>query len=131
MFTWAGGGTALGVRGASRGGGAAQGGVAGSGLVEGGGDRGGGVVHHRPGQPFRCRFGPWPQLPAAVPAAGRSDDVVRAPRGRLGVVDAGQGSPSACGRVSPRGSAGSASGPAGRRPWRSSGAAPEAASRSP
>ena len=39
--------------------------------------------------------------------------------------------PSACGRVSLRGSAGSASGHGGRRLWRFSGAAPGAASRSP
>ena len=49
------------------------------------------VVPHRPGQPFRRRFGPGPQRAAAVPPAGRGDDVVRAARGRLGIVDAGQG----------------------------------------
>jgi hypothetical protein len=65
--------------------------VAGSGLAERGGDHVRGVVPDRPGQPFGCRFGPGPQRATAVPAAGRGDDVVRAARGRLGVVDADQG----------------------------------------
>ena len=92
-------------------------------LVECGCDHVGGVVFHRPGQPFRGRPGPGPQPAVAVPAAGRGDDVVRAP---------GAGSrrrrrsrwPSVCGWVSRRRPAGSASGPGGRRlrryPWRRS-----------
>jgi hypothetical protein len=55
-----------------------------------GGDHAGGVVFDRPGQPFRSGFGPGPQRAATVAAAGRGDDVVRAARCWLGVVDARQ-----------------------------------------
>jgi len=54
--------------------------VAGVSFAERGGDHAGGVVFDRPGQPFRSGFGPGPQRAAAVAAAGRGDDVVRAAR---------------------------------------------------
>jgi hypothetical protein len=65
--------------------------VAGLGLAESGGDDLGRVEFHRPGQPFRLRPGPWAKRAVTVAPAGLGDHVVRAARGWVGVVDAGQG----------------------------------------
>jgi len=65
--------------------------VAGFGLAGRGGDHLGRIVFRRPGQPLGSDLGPGPELTVAVPPAGRGDHVVRAARGRLGVVDARQG----------------------------------------